>query len=363
MQKITLNLSNRPAKNCTICIGVDAFKELASLYDFSSYSKAFVVTDQVVEPLLLKGLTNMLPLEVASLALPAGEHYKDTKHVQRLWQAMHEADCDRKSLIINLGGGVISDIGGFAAATYMRGLDFLNIPTTLLAQVDASVGGKTGCNFAGVKNLIGSFSQPIGILIDPQLLATLPEREFSSGFGEILKHGLVADADYFAQVSTKQPRQFSPEELEAIITQSCRIKLAIVENDETEGGVRKIVNFGHTIGHAIEALSHETAQPLLHGEAVGIGIVAESYISHALGLLPLADLELIEHAVSKANLPTTVPNFDHPAILRKMRSDKKNEARQVNFTLLEAIGKARYNQAVPEQTVIEILHKLQSTHP
>jgi 3-dehydroquinate synthase len=355
MQKITVNLSPRQTKPCVIHIGVDAIKQLGSLYDFSTYTKAFIIADQSTEALFPDELLAALPLEVSSIILPPGESHKHVESIQKIWRAMHQAGCDRKSVVVNLGGGVINDMGGFAASTYMRGLDFINLPTTLLAQVDASIGGKTGFNFDGIKNLIGSFSRPVGIVIDPRLLAKLPQREFLSGFGEIFKHGLISDRDYFEYVTSKRPLQFTPQELENIIAQSCRIKLAIVEDDETEAGNRKILNFGHTIGHAVEALSHETSRPLLHGEAISIGMVAESCISNRLGLLPADDMEKIVQSLTHAGLPTGVPELDQAALLNKMQSDKKNESKQLNFTLLEKIGKARYNQLVPQQIVAEAL--------
>jgi 3-dehydroquinate synthase len=363
MQKITVNLSPSPEKHCLICIGDGVIKDLGSLYDFAAYSKVFIITDQTTQPLFLEELRAALPLEVRSIVLPPGEPYKHLESMQKIWQAMHAAGCDRKSLVINLGGGVVSDMGGFAAATYMRGLDFINIPTTLLAQVDASIGGKTGINFDGIKNLIGSIRQPTGIVIDLQTLASLPKREFVAGFGEIIKHGLTADKDYFELVSSKQPLEFTPQELEEIIAGSCRIKLSIVEGDEAESGTRKILNFGHTIGHAIEALIHETEKPLLHGEAISIGMVAESHVSNILGVLSIADLQRLKEALTNAGLPIDIPDLHEQAMLQKMRSDKKNKGGQLNFTLLEEIGKVSYDQTVTEEVVSKALQATQRKHP
>lgn len=361
MQTITLTPTVSQPKSCTIHIGSKAISSLARLYDVSSYSKIFVVTDEIVAPLLLDTLKTALP-DVIAIILPAGEQHKHFDSVQTIWTALHQAGADRKSLVINLGGGVIGDVGGFAAATYMRGIDFLNIPTTLLAQVDSSVGGKNGCNFAGVKNLVGTFDQPIGVIIDPMVLVSLPELEFLSGFAEIIKHGLIWDDAYFKQVTSKGPLDFTQNELLDIIAESCRVKTAIVESDTTEGGIRKLVNFGHSVGHAIEALSRETASPLLHGQAISIGMVVEADISRRQGLLPESAMPAIEQAFVKAGLPVRIHGLDSEAIIVKMRSDKKNEHGQSNFTLLTAIGSAVYNQQVPESVVREALRAAMDSH-
>jgi 3-dehydroquinate synthase len=278
------------------------------------------------------------------IAVSSGEQAKQIETVQSIWKALHKNGCDRKSLLINLGGGAICDVGGFAASTFMRGIDFMNIPTTLLAQVDASMGGKTGIDFEGVKNLVGTFSRPIKTIIDVDLLKTLPAREFIAGFAEIIKHGLIADVEYFRMVTSKHPLQFTRSEMIKIIARSREIKSAIVTSDPKEKGARKLLNFGHTVGHAIESLSLDTERPLLHGEAVAIGMVAEAEISESVGYICSADVELIRRVIEHAGLPTSVRNFSTKDIERKMRSDKKNEGGVINFTLLKKIGKAVINQ-------------------
>jgi 3-dehydroquinate synthase len=356
MKKITITFPAQPHQAYAIHIFPGAIGEIASLHDFGRYSKLFIVTDETIQPLLLDKLVGALPTKPASIVLPTGEQQKNIGSIQKIWTAMLAAGCDRRSLVINLGGGVVGDLGGFAASTYMRGVDFLNIPTTLLAQVDASVGGKTGFNFDGVKNLIGTFNQPVAVIIDPSTLDELPEREFLSGFAEIIKHGLVADAEYFRQLTVKPPPQLNPAELEAIIARSCHIKTAIVQSDVAEGGSRRLVNFGHTVGHAVEVLSLETDQPLLHGEAVSIGMRAEAIISERLGLLAKADLQQIEQSLAKAGLPVTIPGTVTTGdIMKKMRSDKKNDNGNLNFTLLDAIGHAVYNQHVEAAVILAAL--------
>lgn len=363
MKKITVSLPARPKRDYIIHVSSNAIEEIGSMYDFAAYSKVFIVTDSVVGPLLLDKLVAALPVAADSVVLEVGDGQKSIKSIETIWTAMHAAGCDRKSLVINLGGGVIGDLGGFAAATYMRGVDFLNVPTTLLAQVDSSVGGKTGFNFDGIKNLIGTFDQPIGVVIDTSALTTLPEREFLSGFAEIIKHGLVCDKAYFEQVTAKLPLEFSQDELAEIISRSCQIKVEVVEHDETETGARKLMNFGHTVGHAVEALSLGTGQPLLHGEAVSIGMVAEAVISQRLGMLSETELREIEQALGNAGLPTRMNDLPLDELLEKMRSDKKNDNGNINFTLLKGIGSAAYDQRVEQPAIIEALQVVMGQNP
>ncbi len=358
MQTLNLTPTANQPRTCVVRIGTDIIKNLGSLHDLTGYSKIFIVTDETVAPLWLDKLTAALPETTANISLPPGEQQKNIETTQKIWTAMHTAGCDRKSLVINLGGGVIGDLGGFAASTYMRGIDFLNIPTTLLAQVDASVGGKTGFNHNGIKNLIGTFDQPIGIMIDPSVLSTQKRREFLSGFAEIIKHGLISDKLFFELVTSKPPQNFSSEELVDIITKSCQIKAAIVSDDVTEIATRKQLNFGHTVGHAIEALSLQTAQPLLHGESISIGMMVEADISRRQRLLTEANVELIKQALISAGLPTKIPDLKSEDIINKMRSDKKNSRGQLNFTLLQSIGSAVYDQHVDESVVREALESV-----
>lgn len=358
MQEVSVQLPQEKSRGYTIYVDKLAIGKLGELFKLEKYSRIMVVTDEAVKSEFLQTLLAALPEGAASVSLPSGEKVKNIQSVQQVWTALHDAGCDRKSLVINLGGGVISDIGGFAASTYMRGIDFINIPTTILSQVDASVGGKTGFNFAGIKNLVGSFQQPVGIVIDTQTLSTLPQAELISGFGEIIKHGLIWDENYFKKVTAKQPLEFSEDELTDIITGSCRIKLAIIQDDIHENAARKLVNFGHSVGHAVEALSLETDRPLLHGEAVSIGMVAEANISVRLDLLPGADLERIKNALERAGLPTSVRGLRLADIREKMRSDKKNNDGKLSFTLLDDIGHALYNKEVPETAVTQALEAI-----
>lgn len=352
----TLNLTI-PQKQTTypIVIGSNLFGEIKQLFHLDTYSKIFVITDENIAQHFLPKLLEHLPEGTKQIIVPPGEKAKNLETVQTIWNAMKDAKLDRKSLVITLGGGVIGDMGGFAASTYMRGVAFLQIPTTLLAQIDSSVGGKTGINFFGIKNLIGTFNQPTGVLIDINILQTLPKRELISGFGEMIKHGLIADRRYFETVTSKPTQEFSQEELVDLIMRSCEIKKTIVESDETENGIRKIINFGHTIGHAIESLSLETDNPLLHGEAVAIGIIAEAKMSQLQNLLSEVDFQIIENALTTAGLPVAVSGLETNDIIEKMQSDKKNENGIINFTLLTTIGKASINQTVPEEIIKQAL--------
>lgn len=348
-----ISMSQRP------CLSAGRDSGLARMTGLWSYSKIVVITDTNVKK-LLKNILNHLPYNVYIIIIPAGERVKSIKYVSKIWEEMLRLGCDRKSLIVNFGGGAVLDVGGFAASTYMRGIDFLNIPTTLLAQVDASIGGKTGIDFAGIKNLIGTFNQPKAVIIDIQTLATLPKREFISGFAEIMKHGLSRDRKYFEKVTSKHPLEFSQDELIDIIQRSCEIKAEIVEADETENGLRKLLNFGHTIGHAIEALSLETNRPLLHGEAVGIGMLAEAKISRLLDMISASELEQIKQSLQNAGLPISFEHIQIDKVTEKMQSDKKNEKGKVNFTLLEGIGKAVYDQNVSKNVIIEAIKYIQN---
>jgi 3-dehydroquinate synthase len=230
-----------------VYIGSGLTGDIPELLQTKNYSKIIVVTDTNLPQKYLKDFEKII--------IPSGEKSKTIETVQIIWKEMLRLKADRKSLVLNFGGGVIGDMGGFAASCYMRGVKFVQIPTTLLSAVDASVGGKVGIDFAGVKNLIGSFNQPEAVIIDTDTFKTLPDREFVSGFGEIIKHGLISDTDYFNTVTSKKPRDFSEEELTDIIAKSCEIKAGIISSDEKESGNRKLLNFGHTIGHALESLS------------------------------------------------------------------------------------------------------------
>ncbi len=338
-----------------IYVGAGLLARLAALASTANYSSVFIITDEVVASHWLGPVEAAFSGRAKSFQLPAGESAKHIETVQRLWHAMLQAGCDRKSLVVNVGGGVITDLGGFAASTYMRGIDFVNVPTTLLAQVDASVGGKTGIDFAGIKNLVGTFSQPKAVVMDVATLTTLPDREFIAGFAEIIKHGLIADRAYYDRVTSKGPRDFSADELTDIIYRSCEIKADIAAKDPTETGLRKLANHGHTIGHALEACSLETPHPLLHGEAIAIGMLAEAKLAQLEGMLSEAAARRIQTDLQHAGLPVICPQMDEAKLMQKMSSDKKNENGAINFTLLKQIGEAAYNQTASDEHIRQAL--------
>lgn len=354
MQSVKLSTSGKD-HTYLITVGGGTIALVRELLELDKYSSVFIVTDKNVRDPWLDKLLSALSSPAQSITLEPGEQAKTIGSIEAIWKAMQASGCDRKSIVLTLGGGVVGDMGGFAASTYMRGIAFAHIPTTTLAQIDSSVGGKTGINFGNTKNLIGTFNQPIGVLIDTDTLSTLPKREYLSGFAEMIKHGLIRDLEYLALLTEKPPLEYSSEELAVLIATSNRIKAEIVESDETEGGERKILNFGHTIGHAIEAVSLATSNPLLHGEAVSIGMVVEAAIAQSLGYITVKDVEYIERLLVNTGLPVRIPNINTQAVFKKLRSDKKNVGGTVYYSLLENLGHANYNVTVDEKIVSELL--------
>ena len=330
----------KPTIQYPIFIGRDLIGKIGDFIDVAKWSSIGVVTDKTIAAKWLAKLETGLGRGIAKIIVSSGESAKTLESVSKIWQKLIRERFDRHSLIINLGGGAIGDVGGFSASAYMRGIAYANVPTTLLSQVDASIGGKTGIDFGGVKNAIGAICQPIAVVADVETLATLPSREFIAGFAEAIKHGLIADEKYLAFVTSKKPREFSDDELISVIKGSSEIKRRIVESDERERGARRLLNFGHTIGHAIEALSLETNTPLLHGEAVAIGMAEEARISERAGLLQKGGATQVVQILKDAGLPTVLPLFPRERIMEKIESDKKSAHGKVCWTLLKRIGEA-----------------------
>ncbi len=297
-----------------------------------------------------------LPIDrpVHILEIPAGETYKTLRTCEHIWQEMLRVGVERSALLLNLGGGVVGDMGGFCAATYKRGIDFVQIPTTLLSQVDASIGGKLGIDFGGVKNSIGVFQNPKAVCIDPVFLDTLPERELRSGFAEVIKHTLIADGDRWQTLLSGSPESFFKNA--ATILHSLRIKQAVVEADPFEKGLRKALNFGHTIGHAVESWALDTEHPLLHGEAIAIGMIAEAVLSHQYAGLPESDLKDICRYLQKSFALPRLSEESFDQFIELMQNDKKNAFGRINFTLLEKPGQARVDQYAEEGAIRESLH-------
>ena len=315
--------------------------------------KLFVIADEAVWEAQGHRLASGLgAADWSLLASPLGEPRKRLATVEELCQAMHLAGADRRTAVLAFGGGVAGDVGGFVAASYMRGVDVVQVPTTLLAQVDASVGGKTGVNLATGKNLVGAFHQPKLVLIDPDILDTLPDREYRAGVQEVVKHGVIRSEELFAFMETQRDAVLAREgeAVEYMITMSVRIKAEVVRRDEREGGLRRILNFGHTLGHALEA---ETGYSrLLHGEAVAFGMVAAARLSELRGRLAARERERIEATVlSYCDLPD-LADLDPAAIASRIAGDKKSVGGRVRFVLADGIGSVCEELDPPQEQVI-----------
>lgn len=287
------------------------------------------------------------------ITVKSGDANKNLDNLSDLWKKLVEMEATRNTLLINLGGGVVSDMGGFAAATFKRGMPCINIPTTLLAAVDASVGGKTGINFSGLKNLIGSFSEPVASIISTIYFNTLPGQEILSGYAEMLKHGLLENAETLGKLMSTSPVNPSLDTagLLTLVEKSVLVKSRIVENDITETGIRKALNLGHTVGHAFEAYSYSRLSPIPHGYAVAWGLVVELVLSHMILGFPSAELHRFAAYVLENYGANDISCDDYPALIADMRQDKKNsEPDMINFTLLKKVGEPQINvNATPEQ--------------
>jgi 3-dehydroquinate synthase len=301
--------------------------------------------------------------DVALCILPAGERYKTLRSLEKIFDAALVYRLERSSTMVALGGGVIGDMTGFAAASWLRGISVVQIPTTLLAMVDASIGGKTGVNHPKGKNLIGAFHQPRLVLIDPDTLNTLPVREFRAGMAEVIKYGVIWDAELFGQLEattrTDQRRYYSDEFLMDILRRSCQAKVDVVSQDEKESGLRAILNYGHTIGHAIESLTNY--RMFKHGEGVGLGMIAVGDIAFQLGLWSKDCADRQYQLIQKTGLPMQLPaSFETEAVLDVLTTDKKVKAGQVRFIMPTEIGKVEITDRVPAENILKALRQMQA---
>jgi 3-dehydroquinate synthase len=334
-----------------ITIGPNLLDDAALLARHVDGGKAAIVTNTTVAPLYLARVAGALRAngrEVVEIVLPDGEEFKTWESLNLVFDALLKARCDRKTTIVALGGGVIGDLAGFAASSYMRGVPFVQVPTTLLSQVDSSVGGKTGINHPLGKNMIGAFYQPRAVIADTATLDTLPPRELSAGLAEVIKHGAILDAAYFDWIEANIARLVArePEAMAYAIARSCEIKAEVVRKDEREGGLRAVLNFGHTFGHAIEAgLGFGT---WLHGEAVGCGMVMAADLSARLGLVDVATVERVRNLVKAAGLPVVAPDLGAERWIELMAVDKKNEGGEIKFILLKPLGSPSITTVPPE---------------
>ncbi|MDP4266884.1 MAG: 3-dehydroquinate synthase [Bacteroidota bacterium] len=339
---------NLKTPNSRIYISENVFSEIKKFLKSSNYSneKIFILVDentiQNCLPVLINEVEELNKAEI--IEIESGEENKTIDICIQLWESLSELNANRKSLLVNLGGGVIGDMGGFIASTFKRGMNFINIPTTLLSMVDASVGGKTGVDLNNIKNIIGVFNEPRAVFINPSFLNTLSQRQLLSGFAEILKHGLIADKNYWNLITSSNPDFHNPEYMSDLIYRSVEIKNDIVLKDPLEKDLRKILNFGHTIGHAIETLSLEKDKdPLLHGESVAIGLICESFLSVKYTNLDEAALYSISSSIKSLYKHYPINKNLYNKLTDIMKKDKKNENQKINFTLLKGIGNAEIN--------------------
>lgn len=355
METLNVDLGER---SYPIYIGERLLTRAELLLPALAQKKVAVVTNAVVAKLYLEPLTSALHrlgVETVAIVLPDGEEYKNSETLNRVFDALLENRCERKTTVVALGGGVIGDLAGFAAAVYRRGIPYIQVPTTLLAQVDSSIGGKTAINHPLGKNMIGAFHQPKLVLADTMTLNSLPEREFSSGLAEVIKYGLIRDPEFFVWLENHMAKLVSREStaLAYAIRRSCENKAAVVAADERESGMRALLNLGHTFGHAIE--TGAGYGKWLHGEAVAAGTLLAARLSQRLGLIADSDTERIAGLYRHAGLPVAAPDFGAARYRQLMGVDKKVEGGKIRFVLLKKIGEAFITGDVPENQLAALL--------
>ena len=354
MKTLEVDLGSR---SYPIHIGTDLIDQAELFSACEKASSLYIVTNTTVAPLYAQRLTQTLEKlgkSVRTIVLPDGESYKDWKNLQLIFDELLKHGAERQTMLLALGGGVIGDMTGFAAASFMRGIRFIQVPTTLLAQVDSSVGGKTGINHPLGKNMIGAFHQPVAVIADLNTLKTLPPRELSAGLAEVVKHGAIADAQFldWIEANAKELLACDTKAMAHAVLRSCEIKSAVVSADEREGGIRATLNFGHTFGHAIEA--GMGYGEWLHGEAVGCGMVMGVNLSCRLKHISQIEVDRLTQIIQSMNLPTEPPKFGAERYMDLMQVDKKTEGGQIRYVVLEKIGKAQV-KSVPDAQVIETL--------
>ena len=338
----------------SVFIGDDALPELQK--QLTNRKHVFILTDINTLRKCLPVLEKFLPekIELHTLAISPGEEQKNINTATRLWKQMMQLNVTRDDVIINLGGGVVSDIGAFVAATFKRGISFINIPTSLLAMADAAIGNKAGVDFEDAKNMIGVFANPKAVFIHPPFLQTLEQRHIKNGFAEIIKHGLIYQSNLWKELQTVSFNEIPSEQL---ITDAVKIKIAIVREDPLEKGTRKILNFGHTIGHAIESLSMlNDARPLLHGEAIAAGMICEAWLSNQKTGLSEKELKTICDLILKQFPKYHMPDSTYETLMQFIRQDKKNTSEQIRFSLLKSIGDCKHNVNCKESDIVAALN-------
>lgn len=331
-----------------------ALSELIGTLD-KKYSKIAIITDDKVGPIYAENLMDALSslkIECLSYEFPNGEVNKNYESINGMYDFLISNRYDRKALLIALGGGVVGDMVGFCAATYMRGIDFIQAPTSLLAQVDSSVGGKTGIDFNGYKNIVGAFYQPELVYVNTQTLKTLDREQFASGMGEALKHGMIMDASYLDRMieDSEAVKSLDHEAIAKLVGRSCQIKAAVVSEDEKEHGLRAILNFGHTIGHAVERLMDFK---LGHGQCVALGMVASSHIAMNLGNLTSEEVSRVVEVIELYELPVTVSGLTVDQVYDELFYDKKTQHNIINIVLLDGLGTCYQNKSLSEDQIKE----------
>lgn len=356
---LNVNYMNKPCYNIFF---TDSFAELPEqLLTLSVETKRLcIVTDSNVGPIYADEVQKLLKdqcKKVVVYTIPAGEENKNLNEIKELYKFLIEEGFDRKDMLLALGGGVIGDMTGYAAATYLRGIDFVQIPTTLLAQTDSSIGGKTGVDFDGYKNMVGAFKMPRLVYMNISTLKTLDERQYFSGFAEVMKHGLIKDAKFYTWLIDNMYEicERDMNVLLEMIMKSCNIKRLVVEKDPTEKGDRALLNFGHTIGHAIEKYMNFS---MFHGECVALGCVAAAFISYKKDYISMEEYYEIRDMFVPFNLPISIDNIDPSQVLKLTKSDKKMDAGTIKFVLLNKIGKAFIDTSVTDAEIIEAINEI-----
>jgi 3-dehydroquinate synthase len=351
---ISKRMQTIKANGYSVIFNNEGYYELNKIISENNYSTLFIIVDSITNDVCLPKLLPLIETEsrIEIIEFEAGEINKNIETCIQIWNVLTELGADRKSLIINLGGGVVSDLGGFVASTFKRGIDFITIPTTLLAMVDAAIGGKTGIDLGNLKNQIGVINNPQLVVIDSDYLETLPQIEMRSGLAEILKHGLIFNKLYWKQFLDLSKLDFN--DFDTIIYDSIKIKNEIVTNDPKEKGIRKALNFGHTLGHAIESyfLEHNSKNNLLHGEAIAIGMILESYISMTKNLISKAEYLEVKTTIKSIFEEVNFDKNDIISIVDLLIHDKKNENGKIKFVLLNGIGDFIIDQEVENEIII-----------
>ena len=339
-----------------VIITNNATEELENIISESQNDKFFILTDSNTNKNCLNMLHCSEPIANAHIiTIKADDTNKNIESTTHVWKELSDNGCTRHSCLINIGGGMVTDLGGFAASTFKRGIDFINIPTTLLSMVDASVGGKTGINFNGLKNEIGVFNDAKAVIIDTAFLKTLDQHNICSGYAEMLKHSLLKDNKMWAQHINFNLYSPDFDPLLNMIKESVEVKERIVSEDPHESGIRKALNLGHTAGHAFESYAMHTNRPILHGYAVAYGIICELYLSHALQGFPLDKMRQTVNFIKENYGRMNITCDDYESLYSLMKHDKKNTGNEINFTLLKDVGDIKINQTVSKELILESL--------